>query len=352
MNMQASSNGVIAIGSQVTFDHHRCGWRYAVDALQPENNEAGIRFHGFLDRTFSPALNPDYHKILPFKEKWTGFFHNPAQMPSWFPDDPRLSHMFRKDEFQRSLEYCVGVFALSEHLASYLRSQLNVPTSALIHPTEIPATTFSYEAFLANQRKKIVSVGWWLRRTMSIIYLPLEAKSPYRKARLQVSDRLIENSHRAISRLEFVHDWGHRKLEQRFRDNVEELAYLPNDSFDRLLSENIVFLDLYDTSANNAVVECIARATPLLVNPLPAIIEYLGDSYPFYFDSLEEAADKALDFDMVRRTHEYLLTCQTRTRLSQDSFVTDFRKSEVYSHLRTSHSEISNKEQSRYLRSD
>ena len=67
-------------------------------------------------------------------------------------------------------------------------------------------------------------------------------------------------------------------------NSVKFIDHLDNNDYDVLLSQNIVFLDLYDTSANNAVIECIARGTPLLINRHPATIEYLGEKYPFYFD--------------------------------------------------------------------
>ena len=328
-----ASEGLINIGAQTSFAHHRSGWGFALEALQAENSPRGIAFYGFLDFTFSTALNPDYRTMLPLQQPWTGFFHNPQDMPFWHPSEHRLSDVLARDKFRQSLPHCLGLFTLSEHLAAYLRAALKLPVSALFHPTEIPPVTFSYEAFLANREKRIVTVGWWLRRAMSIFYLPLDARSPYRKARLQTGNALIETTHRAISRLEFVNEWRNRKLDQRFRDNTEELAYLPNDAFDRLLSENLVYLDFYAASANNAVVECIARGTPLLVNPLPAVVEYLGPDYPFYFNSLEEAAAKALDFDLVRRTHAYLMSCPVRVRLSQQAFLSDFRASEVYRHL-------------------
>ena len=75
-------------------------------------------------------------------------------------------------------------------------------------------------------------------------------------------------------------------------NSVKFIDHLDNNDYDVLLSQNIVFLDLYDTSANNAVIECIARGTPLLINRHPATIEYLGEKYPFYFDSLKEANEK------------------------------------------------------------
>lgn len=77
-----------------------------------------------------------------------------------------------------------------------------------------------------------------------------------------------------------------------FRNGVRVVDYLTDMEYDRLLSQNLVFLDLYDSSANNALVECIVRGTPVLVNPLDAVVEYLGVDYPLHFDNLAEAALK------------------------------------------------------------
>lgn len=169
---------------------------------------------------------------------------------------------------------------------------------------------------------------------MSIYYLPLDERSPYRKTRLLSSKDAINAAVRACERLEFVHDFSRRgRLDERFRQNTETRRYAPNAEYDELLSRNLVYLDLHDASANNAVVECIARATPLLVNRLPAVVEYLGADYPFYFDSLQEAAEKALDFELVRRSHEYLLTCPTRAMLTPAYFLDSLRRSAVYQRL-------------------
>ena len=90
---------------------------------------------------------------------------------------------------------------------------------------------------------------------------------------------------------------------------------------------------MYDSSANNAIIECIARATPILVNPIAAVVEYLGEEYPFYFNSLEEAAVKAKDENLVKETHQYLLSYSTRGKLSQDYFKKSMEESEVYNLL-------------------
>lgn len=331
--MRSQPHGTIRIGEQEVFGHHRSGWALAIDALRPEHSDAGVLFDGFLDKTFSREMNPRYQQDLPFARPWTGFFHNPHSLPNWFPDGPRIERMVASEMFQQSLPHCLGLFTLSNDLAEFLRARVGVTVSALVHPTEIPPALFDFESFLANAGKKVISIGWWLRRTLSIQYLPLDATSPYRKIRLKLGDPLLDTTQKGLSRLEFVHEWRNRKLDASYRDNTIETGYLPPAEYDDWLTRNIVFLDLLCAGANNAVIECIARGTPLLVNPLPSVVEYLGADYPLYFHSLEEAADKACQFDLVQKAHRHLMANPIRAQLAPDAFLQGFRQSAVYRQL-------------------
>ena len=82
------------------------------------------------------------------------------------------------------------------------------------------------------------------------------------------------------------------------------------------------------------MVECIARATPMLINRIAPVEEYLGADYPFYFESLDEAARKAQDLNLVAATHEYLMQCPMRKKLSPSTFLDDLRNSDVYQNLK------------------
>ena len=82
---------------------------------------------------------------------------------------------------------------------------------------------------------------------------------------------------------------------------------VPNEEYDALLSSSVVLCLMYATAANNVVVECIARGTPLLINPLPAVVEYLGPDYPLYAAD-EVAADRLLgDPARIRAAQRRLL---------------------------------------------
>ncbi len=189
-----------------------------------------------------------------------------------------------------------------------------------MHPTGPPTVIFNPSAYRANRSKRIVQVGWWLRRFHSLYLLPA---TRLQKILLRIGEPWVEPAMRA--ELDFV--------PTGIRRDVRVVHHLTNMEYDRLLSRNLVFLDLYDSSANNALVECIVRGTPVLVNPLDAVVEYLGADYPLYFNNLTEAAVKAEDLALIVNAHEYLMDSPNRTRLSGQHFLESVAESRIYRSL-------------------
>lgn len=72
-----------------------------------------------------------------------------------------------------------------------------------------------------------------------------------------------------------------------------------------MLSENVVFLSLIASVANNTIVECIARNTPLVVNRLPGPVSYLGADYPLFYENLDEVPE-LLTYEKILSAHNYL----------------------------------------------
>jgi hypothetical protein len=46
--------------------------------------------------------------------------------------------------------------------------------------------------------------------------------------------------------------------------------------------------NLEDANAHNTIVECIKFNTPIIINKLPAVVEYLGEDYPLYYKNVDE----------------------------------------------------------------
>jgi tetratricopeptide (TPR) repeat protein len=359
VRLKDNPKGKIRLGAQKTFSCHRGGWNLAIEALAPLHNGRGILFDSFIEDNFAwkhwreGVRPPDVLKrlmheggfeelatseekgITPYLEPWVGFLHNPQNMPHWFHFQESPQKVFSKEIWRKSLEYCQGLFCLSHYQAKWLRRITGRPVSVLIHPAEIPEVKFEFDRFLANPEKKVVQVGWWLRKLSAIYLLPIPERNPlgYQKVRLVPhffgdADRYLRDLMKREQDL-FGFD-----LDPRYAANTIDQQHLSNQDYDRLLSENIVFAELYDAGANNTVVECIARAAPLLVNPLPAVVEYLGEDYPMYYHTLAEAAEKLFDLELIQRTHRYLRECDTRKRLDPTYFRRRVEASEVYQSIR------------------
>lgn len=351
----SNPRGKIDLRHQVGFRAHRSGWGYGLEALMSLHNRRGILFDGFVERnfawrhwaegrrspevlqrmmregTFEQLATSEERGITPYREPWVGVLHNPQGMPTWFHYRESPQAIFEKAIWKESLRSCVGLFALSAYHAAWLRERTGKPVSVLTLPTEMPSLRFDLARFLVNRSPKIVQIGWWLRRMHAIGQLPIARGNPMGYEKIRLVPRFFGDADRYLAGLmeREAAVYG-LEVDPAHEENTRTIQHLSDDAYDALLSENIAFLELYDASANNAVVECIARATPLLVNPLPAVVEYLGEGYPLYFSSLAEAAEKASDRSLIAAAHRYLAGCERRERLSGDHFRDSVERSEVY----------------------
>jgi GMP synthase-like glutamine amidotransferase len=307
----------------VQFAHHRSGWTCAVDALSPLHWRNGLGIDTFVESTFAGHNPPSAAHVRP----WVGICHVPTVIPEWLPDIFR--HMFfpyysQGVAWQIALEHCVGLFALSEAHAEELRKATGLTVCRLMHPTEVPPRQWTLEGFLASRRRKVIQVGWWLRNMHAIYQAPFRG---YEKVLLELTGQGHVQEYFSREE-EYLLRRGQFKTEML--ETVTRVPYVSNEEYDRLLSESIVFLDLYGSSANNAIIECIARGTPLLVNRLPAVEEYLGADYPLFYSSHEEAAEKAADIDLLQEAHLRLQAPDTRSRICAQNFLKSFVSSSIY----------------------
>ena len=280
------------------FTNHRSGWNYAIKSLSAYHSKSGIYVDDFIERSFSWDIEEyeflkNKHK-LPYNFKWVGFLHNPPNMPYWFDTCHSPQAILNRPVFQKSLKNCVCIFTLSNYLRDWLKTQIDVPVFSVMHPTEHCLIKWSPFKFIKKE-KTLVQLGYWLRNIGAIcdikntIYSKkwLPSDVTYARVMLDVEER-INSIHWTTSK----YRW----------EGTEILGHLKNEDYDELLSYCVVFLNLYDSSANNAIIECIARNTPVLVNKIPAVVEYLGEDYPLYIDQNKNM----LTTQNVLRAHHYL----------------------------------------------
>ncbi|KAJ3005202.1 UNVERIFIED_CONTAM: hypothetical protein HDU68_004708, partial [Siphonaria sp. JEL0065] len=287
-NNNSNSNGPFMNAKVVSvndFDGcHRNGWQYVVNGILQfhkdddnistgslGNNDGGLVLDNYVDRTFLWCNRVyEYAGVIPFRRKWRGFIHHTLDQTQ---SEYNCITLFQTATFLNSLPYCTGLYVLSEYLQAQilvLHSQAgytSIPVFALIHPTELVSLTWTMDRFQANPSPKLVQVGAWMRDTSAIYFLTLHNTNlrPLKKAALKEANMdnyfppegfefklCCTGSSQPESECkpkpnQFVvglENWG-----TKFLSSVEIIQKVTNDSYDVLLSENIVFFKLIDASA-------------------------------------------------------------------------------------------------------
>ena len=125
-------------------------------------------------------------------------------------------------------------------------------------------------------------------------------------------------------------DCNLERVELKNNDSVTVLDHIPDEEYDKLLSSSVVFLSLYHATSNTTVIECLGRHTPLVINRLPGVEEYLGKDYPLFYDTLEEAAELLKSKEKLAKASLYLEVRSQEMQLTGEKFVKSFAHSAIY----------------------
>jgi len=271
-------------------------------------------FDDWLELSF-PCHNIETQRkdyIYPF----FSFLHNPSCLNKVGSFVYTNSMVMKHPELVKSkISFLV---CLSEHHGDYVESMFNLCIKRMLHPLEIgTAPRFDILKFLHSPTKRIFNIGWWLRKYKIFLQLQNYSKTIVIKSnegphveefiKTQIPDTMIDSQQNI----------DEDQLKQAHSTTI--IRNLSNEDYDQIFSENIVFLHVSDAAANNIVLECIMNNTPILVNNIPAIVEYLGESYPFYFTNAADAQMKLDSMDIIIKTHEYLKS-MNKTQLTYDYF--------------------------------
>lgn len=297
----------------------RHGWSWVMNNVYHSlHSDQGIKLFDFGDREFGWENKKSISRgIIPVREKWIGIFHHVPSLPEFWGKDVCLEEYMRKKCWIDSLNTCKAIIVLSKYLKDYISKNFlferSVPIFVIYHPMDRIKEKwhFDFNAFIENRDKKLLSIGWSYRNLTTIELV----NSPLKKV------WLFQENKRALQIFEEELKYKNIKLTER---TVEFSNFVDNTNYDYLLSRNIVFLDLFDASANNTVLECIFRNTPLIVNKLPAVVEYLGEDYPLYWETLEDVERFTTDLIYLQRANEYLSQLD-KSRFTIERFTQELR---------------------------
>ena len=297
-----------------SFNEHRGGWGTIINNLSKNkiiNNTSSNLFLDIIEKYFLWEKN----KVI--KKKWSGIIHCTPITPPYLKS-VNISFLFTNKIFIESLDTCYCIFTLSKYITKFLEKEFikinkNIKVFTLKHPIETTGIIyFELEKYFTNSNKKLVQIGQQLRKVTSIYLLPnieheklwLTGTKNFKKCEKLLNNESIYLSVN-ISKLEMD------SIKMYYTNTIEE--------YDNILSQNIVFVDLFDAAANNTVLECIVRNTPIIIRKIEGVVEYLGENYPLYFTKLDQVND-LLKSEKIIKAHEYLKKMD-KTDISIDYFI-------------------------------
>lgn len=297
-------------------------WREVEPALHAADLDLPI----IADLSARFTVTPEFGSDRPvLTEPWIGVCHaaiiGPADTthPAPAPFARRsLEALWASPEFQRSLPQCRTLVTFTEVVARWLRDRTDTPVVVLPHPLR-SAPTFDLDSFLGASPRTVVQPGLLHTDLNAICDLPVGGEDrSIRKVRCVAAGK--EQLATAIARVQ--------RRASRARVDVDalrattDLGGVETAEIDAFLTSSIVLAAVDTADADPMLLACMASATPILVPPLPAVIELLGADYPLLFDSLDQAARLVHDDAAIAAAHRRLL--ERRPRHSVQSFVESF----------------------------
>jgi DNA-binding PadR family transcriptional regulator len=352
---------------------HRGGWESVCRILKALENPKGILCDLYVDSTFHWKADELVKKgILPYNQLWVGFIHH-TNLTDYGSHNTEV--MFNSELFLQSLKFCRGLIVLSENLKNWLTGKLNIlgfkniPVYSIKHPTEATSKNFELKKWLQNPT--ITQVGAFLRDTYAIYAL----KNNWARKQVLQGSKMESYIHPEkwyfcntqkckcnkkddeTTMCKFMTSWAYRygsprylkvcsgqrccedsnqwsselitkikNIEDKFIKNynsVKIINHLTNDEYDDLLTKTVVFINLLDCSAANTIIECIQRSTPIMLNKIPATIEYLGSEYPGFYENFNTDIDEMknnYDITKILDSDKYLKNID-KTPFSLDQFL-------------------------------
>jgi hypothetical protein len=123
-------------------------------------------------------------------------------------------------------------------------------------------------------------------------------------------------------------EWNNKYLNQYLSSvshniNIKN-CFLNNMDYIHNLVSSIGFGYYNDVGASNCLLEHIVTNTPIIVNKHPAIVEYIGEEYPLFYEDIKYSPDKyLLDKKYITKCAHYLKERSKLDIFSIDKFKQD-----------------------------
>lgn len=268
---------------------HYFGWGYIINQLKKTLciEENAPILHTFTDCIFWG----DKDRALPL-EPWLGFVHSAIKPQPGRQSGFCVDELINSQSFQNSLPYCKGLITLTNHTKNYLQSKLEVPVYHSCLPRKTEDIFFDIDSYFC---KPILRHSGFELRDVSKFFT---CKTSLKK------DLYIGHMHNyelIVSELRF------HGVSPKACGITPIYEFLSNKQYIKTLTSTIGFAHYYDCGASHSITEHIASHSPVVVNKIPPIVEYLGEDYPMYYENISYNLDQyLLDKKFIQETSDYL----------------------------------------------
>lgn len=280
---------------------HYYGWGYIIDQLKSTTDLStdGIVLDSFVDSYF-------WSQKKAITTPWIGIVHSAIKHQPTREKGFSIDRLIELPEMQESLAYCQGLITLTKHTQNYLQSKVDLPIYHTFLPRKLETNFFDIEAYFSNPILR--HSGFELRDVSKFFLLETSLHKE-----LDVGQR--HNFDLILNELNYhnVHIT---------QGNVKILTdFLPNDRYIKKFTSTIGFAYYYDCGASHSITEHIASHSPIVINKIPPIVEYLGEDYPMYYEKICNNLDLFLkDRTFIQATVDYLRAQSTRKEFTIEHF--------------------------------
>jgi len=225
-------------------------------------------------------INSNKYQIIsfihnpPFQKWYNNSYRNNSHESIIFNDNYTNKKLFEMIEIHTIYDNICYLYTFSNYHKEYIYNNYPLYKNQLLSitfPIEITNTEKQFDINLFNKNKQIIHIG-----------------SRYRNFKYFINFNKPSQYHKTILiKKEFEHEWN--IVSHKFKlDEITILKELDKSEYELLFMNSCVFLYLEDANVHNIIIECIKFNTPIIINKLPAVVEYLGEDYPLYYENDSE----------------------------------------------------------------
>jgi len=152
---------------------------------------------------------------------------------------------------------------------------------------------FQIEEYKKN--KCIIQIGNWLRKTYSIF-----------KINTNINKEILPWTKRTQDEMQYFLNKDNMTLTELEKGSVLKTSHICDNDYNKIFNNKIIFLNLYSSTANNVIMECIKANNPIIINRLEPIEEYLGKEYPLFYDNLTDVSTILENDELILKAFNYL----------------------------------------------